>query len=29
MSAALEELRQGGDSLTESLLGSRPPSGPP
>jgi ATP-dependent 26S proteasome regulatory subunit len=25
-SAALDELRQGGDSLTESLLGSRPPS---
>jgi ATP-dependent 26S proteasome regulatory subunit len=25
--AALDELRQGGDSLTESLLGSRPPGG--
>jgi hypothetical protein len=25
--AALEELRQGGDSLTESLLGARPPTG--
>jgi hypothetical protein len=27
MTAALDELRQGGDSLTESLLGSRPPTG--
>jgi hypothetical protein len=26
-SAALDELRQGGDSLTESLLGARPPRG--
>jgi hypothetical protein len=25
-SAALEELRQGGDSLTGSLLGARPPT---
>ncbi|MEA2470197.1 MAG: hypothetical protein QOE38_1196, partial [Thermoleophilaceae bacterium] len=26
-SAALAELRQGGDSLTQSLLGARPPGG--